>query len=187
MRAPRPYLLFLQESDPKLRGKAGDCNQRDLTEGSLDTALSQRSSQTRGRPRAARGAAAGGCGAESTKENPKESSPRDAERRAYICLYHLAALRPDSADEAVNVHLPLGVHHVQHGIDDDESARASHPGAEKAEGTRNKSLQQRRKPRAGARSCPKTSKLGLGGGRSFYPLPSHPPRHEGELYFGAWC
>lgn len=60
---------------------------------------------------------------------------RRAQQHTYICLYHLAALSPDPAHEAVHIHLPLGVHHVQHGIDDNESARASHPGAERAEGT----------------------------------------------------
>lgn len=56
------------------------------------------------------------------------------QHHTYICLYHLAALSPDSAHEAINVHLPLCVHHVQHGIDDDKSACASYPGTERAEG-----------------------------------------------------
>lgn len=56
------------------------------------------------------------------------------QQHTYICLYHLAALSPDPAHEAINVHLPLGVHHVQHGVNDDKSARASHPSAAMAEG-----------------------------------------------------
>lgn len=41
----------------------------------------------------------------------------------YVSLDHLTALRPDPGDEAEHVHLPLGHHHVQHGVDDDEGAR----------------------------------------------------------------
>lgn len=38
----------------------------------------------------------------------------------HICLHHLAALCPDPAHKAIHVHLPLCMHHVQHGIDDDK-------------------------------------------------------------------
>lgn len=41
----------------------------------------------------------------------------------YVSLDHLTALRPDPGDEAEHVHLPLGHHHVQHGVDDDEGTR----------------------------------------------------------------
>lgn len=40
-----------------------------------------------------------------------------------ISLDHLAPLGSDSCDEAENVHLPLGSHHVQHCVDYDEGAR----------------------------------------------------------------
>lgn len=44
----------------------------------------------------------------------------------YISLYHLTALCPDAAHEPINIHLPLRVHHVQHGINDNERSRSPH-------------------------------------------------------------
>lgn len=44
----------------------------------------------------------------------------------HVCLHHLAALCPDPAHKAINVHFPLCMHHVQHGINDDEGTCTSY-------------------------------------------------------------
>ena len=36
----------------------------------------------------------------------------------HVCLHHLAALCPDPAHKAINIHFPLCMHHIQHGIND---------------------------------------------------------------------
>lgn len=45
----------------------------------------------------------------------------------YVCLDHLAALGSDTCDKAKDVHLSLGVHHVQHGIYHYEGTCPPHP------------------------------------------------------------
>lgn len=49
----------------------------------------------------------------------------------YVSLDHLTALGSDSGDEAKHVHLPLCVHHVQHGIDHNEGACSPHARTDK--------------------------------------------------------
>ena len=66
--------------------------------------------------------------------NMQRKTTGSMQQHTYICLYHLAALSPDPAHKAVNIHLPLGMHHVQHGVDDNKSACASHPSTGMAEG-----------------------------------------------------
>lgn len=44
----------------------------------------------------------------------------------YISLDHLTALGSDPGDETKHVHLPLRIHHVQHGIDHNEGTRSPH-------------------------------------------------------------
>lgn len=44
----------------------------------------------------------------------------------HIRLNHLRALVADSRYEVEDIHLLLQVHHVHHGIDDDEGARPAH-------------------------------------------------------------
>lgn len=48
-----------------------------------------------------------------------------------ISLDHLTALSSDPGDEAKDIHLPLGDHHVQHSINHNEGARPPHPGADR--------------------------------------------------------
>lgn len=45
---------------------------------------------------------------------------------AHIRLDHLGTLAADSRHELEDVHLLLRVHHVHHGVDDDEGARPAH-------------------------------------------------------------
>ena len=54
---------------------------------------------------------------------------RIGDKTTHVRLHHLTALCSDARDEAENVHLPLRGHHVQHGVDHDEGARAAHAGA----------------------------------------------------------
>ena len=43
-----------------------------------------------------------------------------------LSLHHVIALRPHARHVAVDVHRLLMLHPLQHGVDDDEAARAAH-------------------------------------------------------------
>lgn len=51
------------------------------------------------------------------------------QQQTHVGLDELRALLSDPGHKAEHVHLLLGVHHVDHGVDDDEGAGPAHAGA----------------------------------------------------------
>lgn len=58
-------------------------------------------------------------------------------KSTYVSLNHLRTLIPDPWNELKNVHFLFRVHHVDHGVDHDKRARATHAGAWKQNQTQN--------------------------------------------------
>lgn len=76
----------------------------------------------------------GGCEEDGPSAAVFQGNVEAENSETYVSLDHLTTLCPDPGDEAKHVHLPLGNHHVQHGVDDDEGARPPDTSADRGDG-----------------------------------------------------